>query len=239
MAGAKRSQGAQLLPPVTLPPELLPLNDDNFHWERFEAFCRDLVSRLPGVKTCYRYGVQGNRQHGVDLIADMEDGSTWGLSCKQYKRFAKGQAASAVKATTYAADHYTLLLSCEATADVRDEVEQHPTWDVWDVGDVSRRVRELPMEAGAQLVESHFGAAWGRAFLGQKRSSPFVPSDEFFRPLLDQRRLFHHAWPLVGRSDVLSRLDEFVRSDGVIGVVSGRGGIGKTKLLHALALEIS
>ena len=42
--------------PVTPYPEFLPLDDPNLPWDRFEAFCEDLISRLPGVKETHRYG---------------------------------------------------------------------------------------------------------------------------------------------------------------------------------------
>ena len=41
-------------PPVAPDPELLPLNDPNLPWDRFEAFCEALISRLPGVKDTHR-----------------------------------------------------------------------------------------------------------------------------------------------------------------------------------------
>lgn len=59
----------------------------------------------------------------------------------------------------------------------------------------------------------------------------FANYDEFFRPFSDEAKLFNHLYSLVGRKDVLEALDMFVESDKRIGILYGRGGIGKSKIL--------
>ena len=59
---------------------------------------------------------------------------------------------------------------------------------------------------------------------------------EFFKPFLNRSALFNHVWQLVGRSDHIRQAHEFIESQqGNVGILVGRGGIGKTKILHALA----
>ncbi len=66
--------------------------------------------------------------------------------------------------------------------------------------------------------------------------SALITAEEFFRPLVNTERLFHHAWELVGREETLNRLLEFAMSSQErIAVLPGRGGIGKTKLLWEFA----
>jgi hypothetical protein len=60
-----------VLPPVTPSPNQLPLNDPNWSWDRFEAFCLDLISQFAEVKNCHRYGKQGDFQRGIDIFADL------------------------------------------------------------------------------------------------------------------------------------------------------------------------
>ena len=223
-------------PPVTPYPEFLPLNDPNLPWERFEAFCEAFISRLPCVKEAHRYGGQGSLQKGIDIIAYLDHGEKWAFQCKQKQTFSKADATRAIQQTRYEADRFILMLSRQATSGVRDVCDSFPDWDVWDVGDISRKVRELEMHSAAKLVEAHFGAPWRKAFLGLHGLSSFVTPTEFFDRFSNAAALFNHAWELVGRSDHLRQTHEFVESpEQKIAILTGRGGIGKSKILHEFA----
>ncbi|MFH1304130.1 MAG: hypothetical protein ABIK07_23995, partial [Planctomycetota bacterium] len=65
----------------------------------------------------------------------------------------------------------------------------------------------------------------------------FANYDEFFRPFSDRAKLFNHLYSLVGREDVLKALDMFVESEKRIGILYGRGGIGKSKLIFEFGKE--
>ena len=222
--------------PVVPSPESLPLNDPNLSWERFEAFCEELISRLPGVKETHRYGRRGSRQRGIDIFADLDNGERWAFQCRQWEKVTKPDAAKAIEQTSYQADRFILTLSCQATSAVRDACDGHPNWDVWDVGDISRKVREMALHSAVGLVEGHFGPAWRKAFLVLPGLTPFVAPAEFFRPFLNESALFNHAWQLVGRSDHIRETHEFIKSQQQnVAILVGRGGIGKSKILHAVA----
>ena len=222
-------------PPVDSNSELLPLGDPNFSWERFEAFCEQFISSLHGVKETHRYGGRGSSQKGVDIIAYLDNGEKWAFQCKQKQTFSKADATRAIQQTSYEADHFVLMLSRRASSGVRDACDIEPDWDVWDVGDISRKVRELEMHSGKKLVEAHFGAPWRKAFLGLHGSS-FVTPTEFFHQFSKAAALFNHTWALVGRSDHLRQAHEFVESQQKkVAILVGRGGIGKSKILHAFA----
>ena len=223
-------------PPVTPRPKFLPLNDPNFSPDDFEAFCEALISCLPDVKNVHRFGGKGSPQRGIDIYADFENGERWGFQCKQRQRFTKTDATRAIQQTSFKADRFILMLSRQATSGVRDACESHPIWDVWDVVDISRKVRELETPSNAKLVKTYFGASWRDAFLGLRGPSPFVTHSEFFHRFLNTSALFNHAWNLVGRSDHLHHAHEFVKSrEQKIAILTGRGGIGKSKILHELA----
>ena len=222
--------------PVVPYPESLPLDDPNLPWDRFEAFCEELISRLPGVKETHRYGRSGSRQRGIDIFADLDNGERRAFQCKQWKKFTKTDASRAMRKTTYPADRFVLTLSRQTTSGVRDACDGHPDWDVWDVGDISRKVREMELHSAARLVEGHFGPAWRKAFLGLLGLTPFVAPTEFFRPFLNESALFNHTWHLVGRSDHIGQSHEFIKSQQQnVAILIGRGGIGKSKILHTLA----
>ncbi len=222
--------------PVNPNPEFLPLGDPNLPWDRFEAFCEEFISRLPGVKETHRYGRTGSRQRGIDIFADLDNGERWAFQCKQWKKFTKTDATRAIQKTSYKADRFILTLSRQATSGVRDACDNFPNWDVWDVGDISRKVRELQTHTAARLVEAHFGPGWRKEFLGLHGLKSFVTPTEYFHPFSNVSALFNHAWELVGRSDHLRQAHEFVNSQQQeVAILIGRGGIGKSKILHAFA----
>ena len=230
------TQSYTTFPPVVPSPEFLPLYNPNLPWDRFEAFCEELISRLPGVKETHRYGRRGSNQKGIDIFADLDTGERWAFQCRQWQNFTKTDATNAIQNTSYSADRYILMLSRQATSGVRDACDGYPSWDVWDVGDISRKVRELGMHAAARLVEAHFGASWRKAFLGLEGLAAFVTPAEFFQAFLNTSALFNHTWQLVGRSDHLRQVHEFAESpEHTVAILVGRGGIGKSKILHALA----
>ena len=223
-------------PPVNPYPELLPLNDHNFSPEDFEAFCEAFISCLPGVKEVHRFGGRGSPQQGIDIYADFENGERWAFQCKQRQRFTKTDATRAIQQTSFKADSFILMLSRRATSHVREVCESHPNWDVWDVGDISRKVRELQTHTAARLVETHFGPWWRKAFLGLPGLFSFITPTDFFHKLSNSSALFNHTWELVGRSDHLRQAHEFVESQQQkVAILTGRGGIGKSKILHAFA----
>src|SRR6266568_6651930 len=198
--------------PVVTRPERLPLADPNFSWEEFQAFSREFVCKYTGVDECHHYGKPGDIQNGIDLYVDLPNGERWSFQVRQVEKFTKGDAEKTISATTYKADRYHFLLSCEATKAVRDVCDAHANWDAWDVRDVSAKVRDLDLELARGLVETHFGPAWRRDFLGLADLSPFLSTADFFRHLSDPQKLFNHSWQLVGRAATLKQLHEFIDS---------------------------
>src|SRR5581483_3905570 len=154
---------------VTSRPLHLPLNE--LPWERFEAFAHDLIARFPGFTGCHRYGGQGQAQSGIDVFADDAQGLRWAFSNKRYGRTAyqPNHVSRHVSETTYTAIHYVILLSSIASPAVRQMVDQHEKWDLWDVSDLSQKVRDVAVanpEAARELIDHHFGPCWRRDFLG-------------------------------------------------------------------------
>lgn len=62
-------------------------------------------------------------------------------------------------------------------------------------------------------------------------ASVFVAAENFFAPFLRPGRLFNHRHPLVGREKTLQELDAFIKSNAVVALLLGRGGIGKSRVL--------
>jgi hypothetical protein len=218
-------------PPVTPRPELLPLKDLR-SWESFESFCCDLLNHIHPERPFAHYGKRGDTQHGIDLLGRGQDGSHWVAQCKKYEHFTSRHAKEALEAMSFKADRYLLLISDEATAGVRDVIHEVPSWELWDVRDISRQVRDLPLHKARKLVEHHFGPDWRKHFLGLSGDSDLLSPSDYFARQLDTQRLFHQAWTLVGRENLLEALDDLLLPTHEAALLSGRGGIGKTKLLY-------
>jgi hypothetical protein len=223
--------------PARVHEEYLPL--ERLGWDAFQTFCLDFVARFLKPQEIYHYGTQGDDQEGIDIVADLMNGEKWAFQCKRRQQFNRSDAIKVVKqAEGFEADRYILLLSRVAGVEVRKVIAEATAWEVWDVQDISRKVRELLIdspEAARRLVRDHFHPEWQNAFLGISKLTPFISSEDFFLPWLNTGNLFNHAWQLEGRNDSLKSLQDFVTSSEKVAILPGRGGIGKTKLLYEFA----
>lgn len=215
--------------------ELLPLA--SLAWDVFESFSLDFIARSLKPQEIYHYGTQGDAQEGIDIIADLTNGEKWAFQCKQWQKFNKSDAINVIqKAKGFEANRLVLLLSRVASVEVRKVIADDPLWELWDVRDISQKVREIPIESARRLVRDHFHPEWQNAFLGISKLTPFVSYDDFFKNWLDINRLFNHTWKLEGRDDALKSLHDFVTlPEKQVAIVLGRGGIGKTRLLYEFA----
>ena len=228
--------GTLVPPPSTTRPEKLPLGDPHFSWAQFEAFARDLIEQTEGVEECFHYGTQGSKQKGIDIVTKRSDGTSWAFQCKQVRKFTATDVEKAVGQTSYKASKFILFVSCEVGAKARDMIAKKSKWKILDVRDISQMVRDLSLEVSRALVERHFGPDWRKLFLGLNALSPFLSPSLYFEKLLSPDRLFTHSWDLVGRLEVLSELENFSQSTQPLAIITGRGGIGKSKVLQAFTM---
>lgn len=149
-------------PPVHPRLQHLPFNE--LSWGQFEALCTALVEANPMTLDCHLYGVRGDDQQGIDIVATQRgaDGDEiWAYQCKRYKEYAPGKLKEALARMVYQANYYVLLLSIPATAALRRVAEETPGVFLWDANDISRKLKNYPA-----IVEDFFGAAWRDAFCG-------------------------------------------------------------------------
>jgi len=215
-----------------LPMELLT-------WEGFQRFCVDLIAKLPGVRRCREQGVVGDPQQGIDIVAEMQDGTTHVYQCRRVRQFGPAVARRSMDRATYKADAYSFVISRLATSAVRKAIGRRRRWDMLDLRDVSNLVHGLPQEAARRLVLTHFGAEWVSRFLGISPVGCYVPPEDYFTTLQDPGRLFNHSWKLVGRRSHLVQAMRFVRLHGRAAILFGRGGIGKTRILFEVTKRLS
>jgi hypothetical protein len=147
-------------PPVQARLQDLPFNE--LSWEQFEALCAALVQANPLTIDCHLYGIQGDYQQGIDVVATQRGAKgdeTWAYQCKRYKEYTPGKLKEAVGKMTYPADYYVLMLSIPATAALRQVADEKPNIFLWDAKDIARKLKNYPT-----IVEDFFGTAWREAF---------------------------------------------------------------------------
>ncbi len=213
---------------------LLPLDDRDWDWKSFERFCLDVVNALPDVSHADFHGTQGDKQDGIDILAQLTDGRKRTYQCKKHAKFGPKQAEKAIKENVFVgADEHVLLVSCVTSVKAQKYVAGQQDWRMLDKEGISSMVRtELDREVARRIVEDHFGAPVRRAFLGPEGPMTFVDPTRYFQPF-ERPGLFRHSWQLVGRAEELDVLTSALSEKRVV-VLPGRGGIGKTRLLREL-----
>lgn len=226
-----KKPGSKLRLPVTSGPDALPLLDSNFSWEKFEKFSKDLIQILYKNHQVHLVGVKGQKQYGIDLVAQDKNGDFFYAQNKRYKSFSVAQLQEAKKELVLKRKKTILLLACDASADLRLEVLGDKEWEIWDVTDISDKVFGLENSDRYNLVKKHFGIAWAKAFSDYNEFSSLVSPIDFFRNLFDSKKLFNHTVPFVGRDNELAVLKKFVSGKHQALILNAPGGVGKSRLL--------
>lgn len=203
--------------PVSPKEQLLPLN--SLDWQSFELLCCQLVKLEPDTVHAYIYGVPGDNQEGIDIVAKKRvDGGyqTWCYQCKDYKKFTQALLKKAIKALKFPADHYVICIAHKATAGLR-KIASDNNIDLWDAQEISFKLKNQP-----KLVADFFHPAWVDVFcVTQEISQIKIP--EIYTPP-QPNALF------IGREDELKSLHEQLGKQRVI-IIEGIGGMGKTQLV--------
>src|SRR4051812_31634868 len=221
--------------PEPAPLRVLPFHGDAFDWRRFETFCLDVVRALSDVQHAEVYGVPGGDQRGIDIVAGLVDDRVRTIQCRHRKRFTKSDAEKVVEETTYAADEHEVWVTTRVGTAAADVLDGHDGWSYQSNEGISQLVRSLRTEAARKILDHAFGPPVRRAFLGGATSA-FDESQAYFAPFDQPGRLIRHDLPLVGRGDELEAMRAAVEEpESRVVLQTGRGGIGKTRLLRALA----
>jgi len=227
-------------PPVAPKLQVLPFDSEEFSWQRFQRFCVELANALPEVKRADSYGQEGEKQDGIDIECELRNGRTRSIQCRKRKRFSKTNAEKLVKETKYKADEHEVWVTCKTGTEVSKFFNRRRKWTIRNAEKIPVDVRLLPVERARRIVEHGFGPQVRRAFLGPAGPIAFDSPAEYFKPLDGAGRRIRHDLPLVGRGPELDALCQAVDQPGVSLVeLIGRGGIGKTRLLRALANRLT
>ncbi len=222
---------------------LAELPFDELEPGEFEDFAVSLARSLfPGTEP-YRQGKSGHTQFGFDVTVERDGRVLAGIQCKRVREFGPKDVDKLVAATTMKADKAFIFLSRAASPAARAAIRAHRGWQLWDKNKLSHIVHEMPHHRSVPLVDRYFPLL-RQKFLGVRLPGPWLEPALFFSRTGRSERS-SHQWPLVGRDGMLNDLTLFATGlGGRVGVLVGRGGTGKTKMLHALcerlrAYEIS
>ncbi|MBC8265192.1 MAG: zinc-ribbon domain containing protein [Anaerolineales bacterium] len=167
-------------PPVETRVQKLPFN--KLTWKNFERLCARLVTTYGTITNCHLYGVQGEKQQGIDLLAErqFEDRlELWCFQCKRRKTFNPADLETALEQFAFDADRYVVIISCDAKAVLRRMMLQRPNIFLWDAEDLSSQLKNQ-----YDIVEDFFGVVWRRAFCGRRpqeavqRSRVYITLDD-------------------------------------------------------------
>jgi hypothetical protein len=221
---------------------LVELADPELDWRSFERFSLELVQQLPGVVDAYTHGVHGEGQGGIDLHVNLDDGRVRAVQCRHVqKNFGKHDAERLVGSAAYPADEYWLWCTSELTTGARAVFDQHPKWTTaWGITSISGAIRNIDRERARWLVEDYLGASARKRFLGPEGELAVVPADRWFLHQDERRQTrLRTDQTLRGRANLLTQVRAAI-DDQLVEVVllTGRGGVGKTRLLRAIADDL-
>jgi hypothetical protein len=233
-------------PPIVSRKQRLPFHDPAFSWDTFEDFfCAFLNEGLVIFETvngkseprrvisARPFGRKGDKQFGIDVVAEMDHGETWEFQCKHYKSWSPSQTAKALSAYKRQATRRFLVVTREVSEACRDVVRKHPAWEIWDSRDIDKRFLDLGATIGSRLLLTHFGPGWSELFFNIPGDSPLISAEAKFARQLRPNLRFHHRHTLIGRTKFLESMDAFVRDAAKrVFVLRGKGGLGKSKLLQ-------
>ncbi|MGH9959125.1 MAG: NACHT domain-containing protein, partial [Pyrinomonadaceae bacterium] len=165
-------------PPVIQRAQGLPF--DRLHWPDFERLVLRVVGANQEILDCRVYGVPGQAQHGIDLLAApvSSPGEQACIQCKKVDVFRAADVHAAVKkfeegpwATRTREFTLCVASSLESTELTDAIVEERArlaarnivlrVWDGSSSGELNVRLKDLP-----QIVDDFFGREWVRAFNG-------------------------------------------------------------------------
>ena len=228
--------------PVTTRIQELPLNA--LSWENFERLCTRLVATDHEIVECHRYGLSGDTQLGVDIIAyrradAVSERVCVAYQCKRWQEMSAADLGRIVQDLAYPADRYVVMISLPATTAMRDVVARRPDVDLWSSENISNRLKHH-----AALVEDFFGSHWREAFCGSWGQATYTPPPP---PDLDADPPDRGPLPpgspvpfapnalFTGRTEALKTLARTLLHDQapttlITQAIHGMGGIGKTQL---------
>jgi energy-coupling factor transporter ATP-binding protein EcfA2 len=166
---------SQIPPPPSTKKQELPFGE--LSWRDFERLCLRLADRESEVEDCRQYGVQGDDQEGIDLLArERETGRYRVYQCKKEKNFGAAKIRKAVaeflkgswrtrtnKFYLCTKENLTQIQRAEEVEAQRSNLDGHGIELVtWDAGRLNTVLKDH-----SDVVDDFFGRPWAKEFCGE------------------------------------------------------------------------
>lgn len=207
--------------------------------KKFEEFCRDLLIEQ-GHKNAQVYGVSGDKQDGVDVTSG--DEARIIIQCKRVQSFGPKKVQEAIELYNSQGrnDKDKIIAFTKGHTRAEQDAANKGGWMIWGVGELSKKVRDLPEQSQRRLMRTYFPGEKQLAenCLGLKLTSPFIEGDEYFGQygdgqLLDYGLQYHGNVKII--EAILGATNR--RSKKTVVIIHGAGGMGKTRLLKEVYLR--
>jgi hypothetical protein len=215
--------------------------DDDFEdfLERVLTGLRQAEDPSERVVSVNRYGRRGDPQYGRDFLGTLSDGRSAMWQAKAYKKFEVTDVRKAIKATPKPSDINRIVLSCVASTAVRDEIAQHPGWEVVDARDLHDQLQLVPLHRRREILDDTWGPVIRRKLMASPGQDSIVTLGHFAEARRHPETLVNDCRPFVGREETLTALLAALSNSDTTTVIlaNGPAGRGKSRLvIEALQL---
>jgi hypothetical protein len=241
-------------PPSQNQPRLLPFDRESpGAWQKWENFWVDFLNADPLLPwpgkpfrfkrsiAAVKWGVAGGSQDGIDMRADMEDGSVLAVQCKDWKTIDPAKAKKAMdkaeKNFKEAQAYFLVFTEKEISSDIQEEADRRGNWKVIGRDTLSSWFlsgKFLDLEAQKRLIKEHFDTIWLKKLFPQPWDDLLISRSQFFTP----KNLIRHDAQLQGSKfkELAETLAAAIgEGNPRISILFAPGGQGKTRLLKATA----
>lgn len=205
-------QGEPPLPPIDTLEQTLPF--DKLEWENFEKLIARIVSQEFAITDTYLYGVRGQDQSGLDILANIKTTEKKAcFQCKRVKTFNALDIKTAVNKFLKGkwAQQTQIFVLCitipmNNTQQV-DEIDNQKkilrqkgidfiVWDATETGQLSLKLKSLP-----EIVDDFFGREWVKRFNGFEKAEALGERANGYEVNHLRDRLFKFYSTLFARHD--------------------------------------